>query len=264
METLLKCDNLQDVKELMIDANIENIMYGSFDNWFQFLQQKMKLDVGILSKNKEAVIEVFQRRNLLVHNNGIVNQRYLKGVGKSNYRIGDKILISEEYLTQAITMLKLIGLNIVFSLWQKHDKGCIDRANYFSEVSVECMNNDEWDHALYISERVLAESIQGSDEEWVARINRWICLKETVGNEMVLEEIENFEISRNSEVKPIYQLAINALKGENRKVFEALVELYPMEINEKMIMEWPVFKDWREDIKFPMYMANLMSGEKIN
>ncbi|RJP54143.1 MAG: hypothetical protein C4586_00375, partial [Anaerolineaceae bacterium] len=75
-------NTIEHARTYLIDTLVENILRGSFDDWLQFLKNRLKLSCGYLDANYDCLTEAFQRRNLLVHNGGIVNNIYLEPVCK--------------------------------------------------------------------------------------------------------------------------------------------------------------------------------------
>ena len=65
------------MKEYVITVKAEELMRGSFDTWVEFLSSNT-VEIDKLSNKLLRVSEIFQRRNLFVHNNGIVNHVYIK------------------------------------------------------------------------------------------------------------------------------------------------------------------------------------------
>src|SRR5690606_3327362 len=87
LEDLKNFNNLRDAELYLIDDKIETILRGSFKDWIEVLRQELKLNLGYLDSIEDELIEVYQRRNVLVHNGGVVNSIYISKVS-SKYRDG--------------------------------------------------------------------------------------------------------------------------------------------------------------------------------
>ena len=53
-------------------------MYESLLDWKKYFQKNLKLNLKAWEDEFEVIQEIIARRNLYVHNNGIVNNIYIK------------------------------------------------------------------------------------------------------------------------------------------------------------------------------------------
>ncbi|WP_179087876.1 hypothetical protein, partial [Paenibacillus amylolyticus] len=68
LEDIRKLGSFEDAEKYLIDQEVEGIMYGSLDKWYKYLTDKVKITISYFQKNKELISEIFQRRNIVVHN----------------------------------------------------------------------------------------------------------------------------------------------------------------------------------------------------
>jgi len=71
-------ESIESAKEYIIDKKIENLIRGSFEDWYKFLKEKMSLSMGYMNNDYDTMVEIFQRRNIFMHNDGIINRIYAK------------------------------------------------------------------------------------------------------------------------------------------------------------------------------------------
>ena len=101
LEDLTLIGTIEDARSLLIASRVENIMRDGFEQWLRVLKERVKLSMGYLDELRDRVIEVFQRRNIVVHNGGMINAIYLSKVtpelrqGLSN---GQHIPVTEKVL----------------------------------------------------------------------------------------------------------------------------------------------------------------------
>ena len=57
-----------------------------------------------------------ERRNLFVHANGIVGAKYLKTVGSTPFKVGDRMDVTDLYWFEADQLLTHIGMTVVTSV----------------------------------------------------------------------------------------------------------------------------------------------------
>lgn len=69
-----------------------------------------------LSAGELAFMELmFQRRHLLEHNNGMIDQRYLDKSGDTSYSLGQRIVIKETNARLLLNILRKLGSSIMQS-----------------------------------------------------------------------------------------------------------------------------------------------------
>lgn len=120
-EELSGFSNLDDARAYLMCWKIENLLRGSYENWIEYFRGQHKLELSEIAKHHEYLVENFQRRHLLVHNDGVVNQIYLSRVDKSLTRpemLNKKLAVSREYLFSAIDRFESSFLQLAFELWE--------------------------------------------------------------------------------------------------------------------------------------------------
>ncbi len=78
-------------------------MYASPKNQIEYFYKAL----GIEFENSEQWFEIKATRDVIVHNLGIINEVYINKAGdKSRGKIGEKILITQNYFRETISYLK--------------------------------------------------------------------------------------------------------------------------------------------------------------
>lgn len=73
-------ENMEDAQQHLIEQRVEDVLRGSFEEWISFLKNQFKLEMGYIEKWQHKLVEIIQRRNLLVHNGGNINSIYRRKV----------------------------------------------------------------------------------------------------------------------------------------------------------------------------------------
>ena len=103
------------------------------------------MDISIV---KERLIEVFQRRNILVHNKGIVNSIYLSKVSgkyKNEVKKGYPVFLDRQYLESAINDLELNFSLIAFELWKNKKKDDQSRFKLLTNLISSNLDFKRWE-----------------------------------------------------------------------------------------------------------------------
>jgi hypothetical protein len=120
-EEILSHSSFKSLKKKMILSVLHDFFYKSIAEQFTLMNKKFgfKLDFNkskstIFDKsvNLETLTEIFSLRNIILHNDSIVNDIFIKNNPASRYKIGDKIVLDSEfthnkiyYLLQMVTKL---------------------------------------------------------------------------------------------------------------------------------------------------------------
>jgi DegV family protein with EDD domain len=71
-----------------------------------------KRDEGLSAEELAFMKLMFQRRHLLEHNNGMVDQRYLDKSGDTSYSLGQRIIVKEADAHSLLAILRKLGNSI--------------------------------------------------------------------------------------------------------------------------------------------------------
>ena len=103
----------EDLIDNIIRRRIENLFYASPQKQLEYLDKALGLSVD--SEIWGTWLEIKARRDIIVHNNSIVNQIYLdKASDHAKFSLGEEAVIDDNYFNDTIAFLKRMI-------------GCIDR-----------------------------------------------------------------------------------------------------------------------------------------
>jgi len=98
--------------EYMIEAFLDKVAYGDNKTRIKKLAELTGIEVNLGNERWESILEMFARRNCLIHNDLIVNNTYFKQAGQKaeNISQGKKITITVQYISDRIEDLNsLLG-----------------------------------------------------------------------------------------------------------------------------------------------------------
>ncbi len=96
----------------MRDKSILKFSHSSFKDKIKFLKNKFNLIFPSIEERKSDIIELFTTRNIILHNNGFVNETYIKINVDSKLELGAKRIVEREYLKLTIVLLILVAKSI--------------------------------------------------------------------------------------------------------------------------------------------------------
>jgi len=81
----------------MARREINELSYKSMADQSDYYKAKFNIDLADSGVELAALVEIRSRRNLLVHNNGIVNDMYMETVKYTTYNLGERVEITFDY-----------------------------------------------------------------------------------------------------------------------------------------------------------------------
>ena len=244
--------DIEEIKRKFIDDEIDAIMREPISDWYNTFETKHKTKFLFSDNLFENFKEIYYRRNLVVHNQGIVNDIYLKYVKDSKTKKGKKLFVDKEYLETAISLTILMLIDTVFGLRELADDKD-DLVNWIINVfGYNCLVNKKWDMAKYIYKVVLQDKSISASDLLVAKINRLIAVKNIDGIDAIRDEVDSLDVSA---LKLLYASAKAALLDEHEKVSLLLDEcLEKKEITPQNIKTWPLYNEYRESNEYKEFV----------
>ena len=267
---LKKFSSIDDAASFIVDNRIDKIIRGSFLDWTEELK-KFGLEMGYLTQEyKNNILEIFLRRNLIVHNNGTINSIYLNSIPKDLSKTlekGDNLSIDKKYFEKAINTLELVFTLISMELWVKDCKKQDEFSDYFfsligQDLAYKKLEESNYDIAEILFSNLYKDCSYLLDEEQilVAKINYWIAVKNQGRFELIKKEIEEEDVSAKG---LRFIVAKYVLLEDLDKVIKLLPKaLSNEEISMTNIKEWPLFKDFRQNQKFTQFLKTYKKTKK--
>jgi len=109
-----KLTNPTDLRREKLNRKMEQLASDSIEKKFDFVRSTCP-DFDDKHLQTESVIEIFETRHIIVHNGGIVSQRYIQKIPKSDFAVDDERPIDDKYLRDShrtinFSALRLCGL----------------------------------------------------------------------------------------------------------------------------------------------------------
>jgi hypothetical protein len=106
--------DIDEVVSRIAEEKIRGIFYGNPIDFFS--KDKAKIGLGTVFKEHYGAAltqytEIIARRNILTHNGGCVDRKYIREVQGTTLRLGQKVGVSKSYLKSSIRLLH--GLSVV-------------------------------------------------------------------------------------------------------------------------------------------------------
>lgn len=248
---------VEDARIYLIEKKVNDVLRGSFSDWVKFFRSQLNLSMSYIDPYMEMLVETCERRNLLVHNAGIVNSIYTSKVHsdlRKGLKKGSKIELSRDYLDKRINYFEEYSLLIAAELWKKLKPSEKERSEALVGITYEHLLAARWDIAEGLS------YFQKNDKEMpevsllIANLNYWLCIKRQGRWDEIKSIVENEDFSAKG---LRFQLALLSLLEHKDEFFKILPgAIRCKEIHEIELIEFPIFEEVRSDIRIEKYIHN--------
>lgn len=239
--------SVDDAEKYLIDVKIDQVLRGNLESWISLLKEEIGLGLGYLKDFMDELIEIYQRRNLFVHNGGVVNSIYISKVNENLRKgigIGEKLSVNKQYLENSICKLQKAFILIGAELWKKLNPDDEKRGEILGEIVYENLLHSRWDICEGLCYFLLQDSKINPVDKTIAQINYWLCKKELGQYSQIENEVGKIDYS---DKKEIFQLGLCAIREETEKIIELLpITLDTNQTNIERIEEFPILKDFRK------------------
>jgi hypothetical protein len=250
-----KLGSLEEAKNYLIEEHVTDLMRQSNEHWIQYIKKNTKIKLEKEIEDYEDIInETYNRRNLIVHGGGIVNNIYITKVSeelRKGLKKGDLINIDKEYILDRINTFKVYGLALMYAFWMKMDKENEDRAKIAQAYAFKLLKKEEYFLARKIYKVILSDRLSQS-LEFMIKINYWQTFKWTGELELVKKDIEEIDLSAS---RLDFQMCKDLLLDKNYEAFEKLKRLVSTgEYSIDHLLEWPILKNLYQMQEFNDYL----------
>jgi len=108
LRAIIYSTDREEILTRIVDERIRSLFYGNPLSFFT--KDKAKLEFGDYFRTRPNTMakyqEITSRRNIVIHNGGRVDRKYLHEVKDSDLKLGQVISVTPDYLRSAITLFE--------------------------------------------------------------------------------------------------------------------------------------------------------------
>ncbi len=254
-------DSLDEVQDAAIAHRVYQLLQEPLDQWSKWLDKDSGLGVKLenLAIDFPLLVEIIQRRHVIVHNGGVVSQQYLDRMSFDGDppAIGAHLHVSQAYLTAALEQLDTAGNLTAVGVWAKERPDLEGQAvSVLSNRMEQLLFDGRWPalrKICSIGKKIASFELQAN----VFKVNEWLAIKRIEGLDGIKAEIrDNWDTTA---LEPQFRLVELALLDLSDAFFQqAPTTLANGRIHPEQLKIWPVFDELREDARF----ADLLAGKQ--
>ncbi|TWD54710.1 hypothetical protein FB478_10249 [Arthrobacter sp. AG367] len=246
---IVEFGDLDAFRSNQINKTIDKLLYGSYDDWLDFLGSRIHVVIPSLAKN-DSTREIFQRRHMIVHNGGIASAQYVsasKSAAGKNV-LGTELRVDPEYLLHASDRVLSIGTYLVLEVGRKFVKDMESLKHLESYVggviSYHLLQHDRHAAIIEISELIDASTFKNSGAGYRFKVNGWLANKRLGRFDSCKKHIVEWDTSA---LEPLFKLAKHALLDELEAALQIAVKLRASEeLPLRHWLTWPLLAELRE------------------
>lgn len=268
---IVASDNFDALKDGLVESTVQSLMWKGRAEQIKWIEKNItKNEFSSIIPNYKDFIELTERRNVYVHNDGIATREYarkLKDVGivVSEEIVGKRLnLFSKYFLDSADNLIEayiVISQSVVRKLTKSAGsevKDVID--SRFNQASYYQISNERFSSASRIAGVIVSDKFAVSDITMkMATVNRAIALKK-MGEAAEVEKV--LSSCDWSSAKDEFQICIAAVREDLDAVEKLVPKLKGSEwITPSSYFEWPAFEWVRQKKKFWNLLENTYGDE---
>lgn len=162
---LLKNKSIKSVKSLLIEKEVDSIIRDNHNYHFQWIESKIGVNNIIDDHNLFLkFIEITERRNIVIHNNSIVNDYYLNNCKKLKLpielKLNDKVKVTPQYILDAYYCFFKVGIRLTYQIYKKLYPQKLDALDEeISNICYKLIVNKELELASSILDFIIKQKI---------------------------------------------------------------------------------------------------------
>lgn len=262
------CRDIGEARDYLVNKEVESILYKSLPDQRRYFVNQLKIDDKANIINWSKINEAVERRNVIVHNDSIINRRYLKNVDasliyviKENMKEGQKIDINEDYFSKVFDEIYLAGIILIQCCWRKWKKDEISSADTHLIDSVyNALLEERWAIAEKLGLFARECKVNNERNRLCLDINYCQSLKWQNKKDELESELKKFDVTS---LKPVYVVALCALESNHDGFYKNLKQaILAGNLTKDDLVEWPLFREFREDPNYAQKVRRILRSAR--
>jgi hypothetical protein len=241
---------IDEARQYLIERRVEDILRGSFSDWIKYFRNSIKLTMTYLDPCMDMLVETCERRNLLVHNNGVTNNIYLSKVSPkltTGLKPGTQIPVERAYLDQRITFERCCVL-LAAELWKQLEPSEERRGSVLIDLAFEHMKQQRWTIVEGFSYFLMNDKKLPERHTMVGKMNFWLSLKRQSRWDEVKDQVAAEDMSARDR---IFQLAWFSLCEKRDDFFDLLPSaIKARDMDLERLESFPIFDEIKSDARY--------------
>lgn len=236
----------KEVETLLLDLNFEELK--------SYFQDKLDVSLEEHIVDWSLINEIRERRHIIVHNNSLVNKKYISRSGNPfNLKTDEEINIDVQYFKTALNEMKIAGSLLSLNCWGSWDKeDATDAIAHIMNQSFSELKEENFRTAIklaaYCEKNIKPRNDEEDDYCYRIKFNHCIALKRLSLNDELSKKLKAI---KPGTLSPIFKIAHYVLSSK----YEEVITLIPKavvadEFSLDKYLDWPLFEEMRQKEEF--------------
>ncbi|WP_157379637.1 hypothetical protein [Burkholderia ubonensis] len=255
LKDLIDMGSIEAVKQYILEKDIDTFRRESYSEQFAILERKFSIKTLRKCDEWKPFIEMSQRRNLLTHNDGVVNEQYLQALKNEGYdhksipTIGKRLRVKPHYFVVTCLVLSTLSVMLTHTLWRALLPEDIEReSRSLTETVYDLLLHERYNVAIPIGKFSLKPEVTKNIAEAdirVRAINLAIAYKHCDAMDEARKLLNSYDWSATPRD---FALAKQVLYDEFPEAIESMLEIgrNGMFVSQIAYHDWPLFVDFRK------------------
>ena len=263
---LVEMETIDNAREFIIDKEIDTVLRKSHAEQFDYLEKLIGIKLRENLPIWQTFIEVTERRNLLVHCDGVVSNQYLKNCNENkckieNVKVGDRLGAEHKYFTSAYKCLYEIATKLTHTIWRKYLITDLKIADgELNDVCFHLINTKSFELADILLEFGCSQKKHFNDStKNVFIINGALSKYLQEKKEEAKQILDKKDWSASSDD---FKLAYAVLTDDFERAYEIMTKIGDNgEVDNSDYKQWPLFTKIRKEDKFKETFQTIFKEE---
>lgn len=254
----MEFETIENTRNFLIDKEIDALLRDSDTEHFKWLEGKLGIKTLREFSSWANFIEITERRNLFVHNDGCTSSQYLNVCNENKVpinacKLGARQEVDENYFNNAYNCIFEVGVKLVHVIWRKlkpEERGLAD--DFLNNLAVDLLINNDYLLANLIlnfalNEPAISQKMSGKTKLMVT-LNKVQTLKWEGRNKEAIHLLKSTDWNILSDE---FKLANAVLIDDFNEVCKIMLKIGDNDkISRIYYREWPIFKEFRKSQQF--------------
>lgn len=241
--------NIVAVRENLIQRKVDAYMRESYMNWFKIFESH-GMDASAWDEPLQRLAEIYARRNIIVHNSGVVNATYLSNVQGSKEELGTCLTASKQYVDEAFGVIREMMVLIMLEASRVVPVGDVNDYLYsIFEHAFEFLKDGKY-QLSEIAFFWLSRAKNFSEKNrTMSLFNFWMAkLWGGTSDDLLLNEIKSFDVTaKEVDFKIAKYILLEQYDEATELIEDSLMADESLPAN---MLQWPLFLKYRKSKHF--------------
>jgi hypothetical protein len=209
LDELAAATDLHDLRQLVAARRARRMMSGSADDWANWFEARLGVRLQDLSSEWLSLNEALERRHVLVHNNGLVDEHYLANTGRRDVSVGSVLSTDHPYVIAFLAQVLATSMGLAVVWWAKLASQELKTTHALVLLALFGLEERQlWSSCAGIGLAVLKASGLPDDMRRSIQLRTWNALKRSEGVNRIRDEVVSKKMKSSDPEDPLLRAAL--------------------------------------------------------